>query len=66
MKIKLAIQLVIIGVILQIITAIVWSLLSTNVLTYGAWSPYMNILFLIGITLLLPFFITLYKNQKKQ
>lgn len=66
MKLKLTIQLVIIGVILQLVTSIVWTLLSINVFKYGAWVPYMNIVSLIGIALLLPFFVILYQNQKKQ
>lgn len=65
MKIKLAIQLVIVGVIFQLITPTVWILVGTNVLEYGVWTPYMYIISIIGIALLLPFFVTIYQNQKK-
>ena len=65
MKIKQASQLAIIGVILQLIPAIIWTLFNMKVLEYGDWSKYLNITSVIGTALLLPFFVTIYQNQKK-
>lgn len=66
MKIKLVSLLAIIGVILQLIPHIIWTLFNMKVLEYGDWSKYLNIILVIGTALLLPFFVTLYQNQKKQ
>lgn len=65
MKIKQASLLAIIGVILQLITAITWYLVNTNVLEYGNWLQHSQIISIIGTLLLLPFFISIYNNQKK-
>ncbi|GHT13679.1 hypothetical protein AGMMS4956_10250 [Bacteroidia bacterium] len=62
MKLKQATQLAIIGVILQLLPAIIWS--ASNILGYEDWFRYLNLISLIGIALLLPFFVTLFKSQK--
>lgn len=65
MKIKQSVLLAIIGVILQLLLIIVWTLTNWEVLKYGEWAKYLNIVSFIGTALLLPFFITLFRNQKK-
>ncbi len=69
MKLKNATQLAIVGVILQLIPSIMYLLLKLNLLPYewymGGYMEYiLGLLDMIGIILLLPFFITLFKNQK--
>jgi len=72
MKLKQATQMAIIGVILIVIPTILWTLSNFEVLTYfnqelgkpNWYFEYLNVISLIGELLLLPFFITLYKNQK--
>ena len=69
MKLKNATQLAIVGVILQLIPSIMYLLLKLNLLPYewymGGYMQYiLGLLDMIGIILLLPFFITLFKNQK--
>jgi len=66
---KNATQLAIVGVILQLIPSIMYLLLKLNLLPYewymGGYMEYiLGLLDMIGIILLLPFFITLFKNQK--
>jgi len=64
MKLKQATQLAIIGVILDLITRFVWILLQMRVFEYADWTKYLNFVSFIGIALLLPFFVTLFKSQK--
>lgn len=64
MKLKNATQLAIIGVILQLITSIIWALLQMRIFEYADWTRYLNFISIIGTALLLPFFITLFKSQK--
>jgi len=64
MKLKQATQLAIIGVIIQIIPKIIWTLFNTDVLEYAHWAGYLHLISVIGIVLLLPFFLTLFKSQK--
>jgi hypothetical protein len=64
MKLKQATLLAIIGVVIQLIRSIIWVLIQMRILEYGNWAGYLNIISVIGIALLLPFFITLFKSQK--
>jgi|BioPla2DNA2_1021312.scaffolds.fasta_scaffold71067_3 hypothetical protein len=68
MKLKNATQLAIVGVILQLIPPIIYLFLRLGLLPYewymGGFMEYINLIDIIGIILLLPFFITLFKNQK--
>jgi len=72
MKLKNATQLAIIGIVLQLIPAIMYSLVSLQVLSYfnmetrqeNWYLLYLPFISLIGFALLLPFFITLFKSQK--
>lgn len=72
MKIKQATQMAIIGVIIQLIPATIWSLSNIGILKFinqdtneQYWYfKWLGILGIIGTALLLPFFITLFKNQK--
>ena len=64
MKLKQATLLAIIGVVIQLIPTIIWVLIQMSILEYANWSGYLNIISVIGIALLLPFFITLFKSQK--
>lgn len=72
MKLKQATQLAIIGIIAQLIPTIMYFLTNLKVLSWvnqatGQINWYMNyigILNIVGMALLLPFFITLFKSQK--
>ncbi len=64
MKLKQATKTAIIGVILIAIPSASWLLISLRILPYGDWFNYLQFISIIGYALLLPFFITLYKNQK--
>jgi len=64
MKLKQATLLAIIGVVIQLIPTIIAVLIQMRILEYANWSGYLNIISVIGIALLLPFFITLFKSQK--
>ncbi len=68
MKLKQATQLAIIGVILQLIPTVMYFLINIRILTFGIsatwYFQYLGIISIIGTALLLPFFITLFKNQK--
>ena len=64
MKLKQATKLAIIGVILDLVTRLIWILLQMNIVDYGYWSNSLNFVSFIGTALLLPFFVTLYKSQK--
>ncbi|MBP7152307.1 MAG: hypothetical protein KBA43_06550 [Paludibacteraceae bacterium] len=61
MKLKNATQLAVIGVILQLVPSIMYFMADLYLLPY--WHI-LGILDIIGIALLLPFFITLFKSQK--
>lgn len=73
MKLKQATQLVIIGVIFQLASSIIYFLINCDVLTYidpetqkAFWYfKYLSIFNILGYALLLLFFIILFKNQKK-
>jgi len=58
MKLKQATQLAIIGVILQLVQLLLLEI------QFSYTPPYLTIISIIGIALLLPFFIILLKNQK--
>jgi hypothetical protein len=72
MKLKLATQLAIIGVIIQLVTSIIYFLANIGILHWVNqntreqfwYFKYLGILGIIGTALLLTFFITLFKNQK--
>jgi len=72
MKLKNATQLAIIGIILELIPQLMWLLASSGILkqwnqeTNGLYwyFQYLGLLNLLGTTLLLPFFIILFKSQK--
>ena len=72
MKLKNATQLAVIGVILQLLPAIMYFMTNLDLLSYmnsetgqvNWYMKYLGILNIIGIALLLPFFITLFKSQK--
>ena len=64
MKLKQATKLAIIGVILDLVTRLIWILLQMNIVDYGYWTKSLNFVSFIGTALLLPFFVTLYKSQK--
>ncbi|MCK9220889.1 MAG: hypothetical protein M0P47_12695 [Bacteroidales bacterium] len=72
MKLKKATQLAVIGVILHLVPEVMYFLANLNLLSWmnaetGQVNWYMNylgILNIIGTAMLLPFFITLFKNQK--
>jgi hypothetical protein len=72
MKIKQATQMAIIGVIIQLIPSTIWLLANFGILKWinqetneQFWYfKCLGILGIIGTALLLPFFITLFKNQK--
>jgi hypothetical protein len=63
MKLKMATQLAIIGVIIQLISNLIGLLAHREILGYF-YHGYSIIIEIIGSALLLPFFITLFKSQK--
>ncbi len=72
MKLKTATLLAIIGVILLLIPSIMHFMTIVEILSYinmetgqlNWYMKYLGVLNIIGIALLLPFFITLFKKQK--
>ncbi len=62
----------IIGVVFQLIPAVLWSLVNLGLLVWFEsetgiqywYFRYLQIVSFLGLALLLPFLITLYKNQK--
>lgn len=73
MKLKNATKLAVIGVILHLVPSIMYFMAQINLLInyYNSetgeqywYMKYLGILNIVGIALLLPFFITLFKSQK--
>ena len=72
MKLKQATQLAIIGVFLQLVPAVMWFLSNVGILKWMNpatneqywYFKYLGAIGIIGTSLLLPFFITLFKSQK--
>lgn len=64
MKLKQSTLLAIIGVILNLISSIIWFLITIGISKYSNWAIYLNFIYIIGFALILPFFVILYKSQK--
>lgn len=65
MKLKNATQLVIIGIIIQLIPNIIYSMINLGLTSYESWPmDFLGLFDTIGTAMMLPFFISLYKKQQ--